>query len=86
LADAQNYALGVNEGEEAKDERKLGGTSYVGQIISVYEAPEGEDGVASVNAYIITPTRQLLKLAATTVSGDIVTDVTNLQEEVNVVI
>ena len=37
LTDAQNYALGVNEGEEAKDERKLGGTSYVGQIISVYE-------------------------------------------------
>lgn len=38
LTDAQNYALGVAEGEEAKDERKLGGTSYVGQIISVYEA------------------------------------------------
>ena len=38
-ADAQKYALG-----DGSDERELGGTSYVGQIISVYEAGEGEDG------------------------------------------
>lgn len=90
LADAQNYALGVAEGEEAKDERKLGGTSYVGQIISVYEAAveaDEENGIAavpaSVNAYIITPTRGLMKLAATTASGDIVADVVDLQGKVN---
>ena len=82
LADAQNYALGVNEGEEAKDERKLGGTSYVGQIISVYEAAE-ESGVATTNAYIITPARGLLKLAATTASGDVSADIAALQGQVN---
>ena len=82
LADAQNYALGVNEGEEAKDERKLGGTSYVGQIISVYEAAE-EGGVASANAYIITPARGLLKLAATTASGDVSADIAALQGQVS---
>lgn len=85
LVDAQNYALGVNEGEEAKDERKLGGTSYVGQIISVYEAAE-EGETATANAYIITPTRGLMKLASTTASGDIASDVANLQGEVTQVL
>lgn len=85
LADAQNYALGVNEGEEAKDERKLGGTSYVGQIISVYEAAE-EDGVATANAYIITPARGLLKLAATTTSGDVSADIAALQGQVSAIL
>ena len=84
LADAQNYALGVSEGEEAKDERKLGGTSYVGQIISVYEAA-AEGGVASANAYIITPARGLLKLAATTASGDVSADIAALQGQVNAI-
>ena len=82
LNDAQNYAMGVNEGEEAKDERKLGGTSYVGQIISVYEPATEEGGAATVNAYIITPARGLMKLASTTASGDISSDVANLQGEV----
>lgn len=93
LADAQNYALGVAEGEEAKDARKLGGTSYVGQIISVYEAAveaNEEEGIvavpASVNAYIITPARGLMKLAATTASGDIGADVADLQGKVNTLI
>jgi hypothetical protein len=81
LVDAQNYALGVAEGEEAKDVRKLGGTSYVGQIISVYESVEG--GAASANAYIITPTRGLMKLAATTASGDVSADIADLQGKVN---
>lgn len=81
LTDAQNYALGVAEGEEAKDVRKLGGTSYVGQIISVYESVEG--GAASANAYIITPTRGLMKLAATTASGDVSADIADLQGKVN---
>lgn len=93
LADAQNYALGVAEGEEAKDERKLGGTSYVGQIISVYEAAieaNEENGVeavpASVNAYIITPTRSLMKLAATTASGDVSADIAALQGQVTTIL
>lgn len=82
LTDAQNYAKG-----DASDERELGGTSYVGQIISVYdagvEASEGVEAVpASVNAYIITPSRSLMKLAATTASGDVVADVAILQGEV----
>ena len=82
LTDAQNYAKG-----DASDERELGGTSYVGQIISVYdagvEASEGVEAVpASVNAYIITPSRSLMKLAATTASGDVVADVAALQGQV----
>lgn len=85
LSDAQNYALGVSEGEEAKDERKLGGTSYVGQIISVYEAA-AEGSAASVNAYIITPARGLLKLAATTASGDVSADIAALQGQVQTIL
>lgn len=74
LADAQAYAVG-----DGSDERELGGTSYVGQIISVYEAATGEGGVASANAYIITPDRGLLKLAATTSSGDFASDIAALE-------
>lgn len=76
LEDAQAYAIG-----DGSDERELGGTSYVGQIISVYET--NEDGIASANAYIITPARGLMKLAATTASGDVVADIVELQGQVN---
>lgn len=76
LKDAQAYAIG-----DGSDERELGGTSYVGQIISVYET--NEDGAASANAYIITPARGLMKLAATTASGDVVADIVELQGQVN---
>ena len=78
LADAQKYAVG-----DGSDERELGGTSYVGQIISVYEAGEGEDAVATANAYIITPARGLMKLAATTASGDVSADIAALQGHVS---
>lgn len=79
LEDAQKYATG-----NANDERKLGGTSYVGQIISVYEPANEEAGTsASVNAYIITPARGLVKLAATTASGDVAGDIADLQGKVN---
>ena len=78
LADAQAYAVG-----DGSDERELGGTSYVGQIISVYEAAVGENGVASTNAYIITPERGLLKLAATTSSGDLAADIAALEGKLN---
>lgn len=77
LADATAYARG-----DGSDERELGGASYVGQIISVYEAAEGETP-ASVNAYIITTDRGLLKLAATTASGDFAADIAALQAKVN---
>lgn len=76
LEDAQAYATG-----DGSDERELGGTSYVGQIISVYEI--NEEDIASVNAYIITPARGLMKLAATTASGDVVADIVELQGQVN---
>ena len=82
LEDAQKYASG-----SATDERKLGGTSYVGQIISVYEPANEEAGTsASVNAYIITPARGLVKLAATTASGDVAGDIADLQGKVNAIL
>ncbi len=78
LEDAQKYALG-----DGSDERKLGGTSYVGQLIAVYEA---NDDNATVNAYIITPARGLMKLAATTASGDVAADIVDLQGKVDSVL
>lgn len=68
-ADAELYAQG------GADSRGLSGTSYVGQIIVVYE----NDAVA---AYIIDPTRNLIKLASTTASGDLAGDVATLQSQV----
>lgn len=55
LADALAYASGV-----ANDERKLGGTSYVGQPISVYDADTN-----SVTLYIINPDRSLKEVGST---------------------
>lgn len=69
LSDAEKYANGLD------DERKLGGTSYIGQIISVYEAGD----TPMVSAYIIGPARALLKLAATTATGDISQDIIRLE-------
>lgn len=54
LADALAYASGV-----ANDERKLGGTSYVGQPISVYDADTN-----SVTLYIINPDRSLKEVGS----------------------
>lgn len=56
IEDAQAYALG---GET--DERKLGGTSYVGQPISVYDAESN-----SVTLYIIDTNRSLKEVGSTT--------------------
>lgn len=70
LEDAQKYAGG------AADERQLSGSSYVGQIISVYETVED---VSTVSAYIISPARTLMKLAATTATGDISQDIIRLE-------
>ena len=74
LEDAQKYASG------AADERQLSGSSYVGQIISVYAV---EDEVPTVGAYIISPARTLMKLAATTASGDLSGDIVRLEQLIN---
>lgn len=71
VEDATKYAKG-----DGSDERALGGTSYVGQIISVYDGSE-------VSAYIITNSRGLMKLAATTSTGDLSADVAKLQSDLN---
>lgn len=70
FADAEKYALGAGE-----DERQLGGSAYIGQIVSVYEYGE----TPTVSAYVIGPTRTLLKLAATTSTGDISQDILRLE-------
>lgn len=67
LADATAYAAG-----DGSDSRELGGSSYVGQIISVLED-------STVNAYLITNERKLLRLAATAASGDLNSDIEELQ-------
>ena len=73
LADAKLYAT------KGADSRELSGTSYIGQIIVVYE----NDAVA---AYIIANQSDaetcLVKLAQTTTSGDIAADVAELQSQV----
>lgn len=74
LEDAQNYASG------AADERQLSGSSYIGQIISVYTI---ENEVPTVGAYIIDPARTLMKLAATTASGDLSSDIIRLEQLIN---
>ena len=74
LEDAQNYASG------AADERQLSGSSYIGQIISVYAI---ENEVPTVGAYIISPARTLMKLAATTASGDLSSDILRLEQLIN---
>ena len=74
LEDAQKYANG------AADERQLSGSSYVGQIISVYTI---ENEVPTVGAYIISPARTLMKLAATTASGDLSGDIIRLEQLIN---
>ena len=56
VEDAQAYALGGGT-----DERKLGGTSYVGQPISVYDAESN-----SVTLYIIDTNRSLKEVGSTT--------------------
>lgn len=62
------------------DKRELCGTSYVGQVITVYGLPK-EGTVEEVAAYVITAvgaTPALMKLAQTTASGDVAQDVASL--------
>ena len=78
-ADALKYAKG-----DGSDERALGGTSYVGQLIIVNGM--GVDGsTPEVAAYVIGATGaspNLIKLAQTTSSGDLAGDVAALQGKV----
>lgn len=78
-ADALAYAK-----QDGTDSRQLGGTSYVGQVIVVYGP--GQDGsTEEVSAYIISAVGAgaiLTKLASTTASGDLASDVAALQGKV----
>lgn len=78
-ADALAYAK-----QDGTDSRQLGGTSYVGQVIVVYGP--GQDGsTEEVSAYIISAVGAgaiLTKLASTTASGDLASDVATLQGKV----
>lgn len=75
-ADALKYAK-----QDGTDNRALGGTSYIGQIITVY----GNDQTGTsqeVAAYIITAVGEsasLMKLAQTTATGDFASDIQALQ-------
>lgn len=73
LADAKLYAT------KGEDSRQLSGTSYIGQIIVIYEAD-------TVAAYIIANQTDaescLMKLAQSSATGDIAGDVANLQAQV----
>lgn len=71
-----SYDDAVLYATKGADSRGLSGTSYVGQIIVVYEND-------SVSAYIITANRSLSKLASTTASGDLAGDVVTLQTKVS---
>ena len=75
-ADALKYAK-----QDGTDSRQLGGTSYIGQIISVYGNDQA--GTAQeVAAYIITgvgASASLMKLAQTTATGDFSKDIQALQ-------
>ena len=86
-ADALAYAK-----QDLTDKRKLGATSYVGQLVVVYgndAGKEQEDGTIKytqeVAGYIITAVGQsasLMKLAQTTSTGDFGKDITALNTAV----
>lgn len=86
--DALKYAQQTGD-----DSRKIGGTSYVGQIITVYgtgpvQVNEDRSTVSpqEVAAYIITAVGEnaaLQKLAQTTASGDFASDIAALQTAVS---
>lgn len=67
LTDALAYASGA-----ANDERKLGGTSYVGQPISVYDIDTN-----SVTLYIINPDRSLKEVGSTPLGDNLSVEIVN---------
>lgn len=80
-ADALAYAK-----QDETDSRKLGGTSYVGQIVAVYGTDKAGTG-QEVAAYIITSVGEsasLMKLAQTTATGDFAIDIARIDGALSV--
>lgn len=79
--DALKYAK-----QDGSDSRQLGGTSYVGQIVTVYGAGNGADAGDVVEAYLITAvgaSASIVKLATTAATGDLDHDLQELAQKVN---
>lgn len=81
-----SYADALEYAKQTKlDSREIGGTSYVGQIVTVYGA--SQDGVTQeVAAYIITAVGEgaaLQRLAQTTSSGDFAHDIQRLETAIS---
>lgn len=74
-ADALAYAK-----QDGSDTRKIGGTSYVGQIISVF-GPGADGATDEIAAYIITAVgsgASLMKFAQSSASGDVEEEIQKL--------
>ena len=56
LDDAKAYAKGLDDKKNPQDSRKLGGSAYIGQIITVYEND-------IVKSYVIDANRKLIEFA-----------------------
>ena len=79
--DALKYAK-----QDGSDSRQLGGTSYVGQIVTVYGTGNGVDAGEVVEAYLITAvgaSASIMKLATTAATGDLDQDLQELAQKVN---
>ena len=79
--DALKYAK-----QDGSDSRELGGTSYVGQIVTVYGTGNGADAGEVVEAYLITAvgaSASIMKLATTAATGDLDADLQELAQKVN---
>lgn len=64
---------------EMENYAKTGATAYVGQVLTLVDETN-----STASAWLITnKAGTLVKLAATTASGDLVTDIANLQDQVN---
>lgn len=77
--DARTYFESLTAAQAAAATAEAAGSSnttyYIGQIFTVYEAGE-------VSAYQVTAAKALQKLASTTASGDLASDVATLQSQV----
>lgn len=72
----ESYSLALAAAATAAEAGNSDTIYYYGQILTVVEND-------TVSAYVITPSKGLAKLAQTAATGDIVGDVTTLQEKVN---
>lgn len=79
--DARSYFESLEAAQAAAATAEEAGSSktvyHYGELLTVYDKEEG-----TVAAYVITPSKSLQKLAATTASGDLEADVTELQGKV----